>query len=382
MRPSSAPTDDLSPAALRAAFERTGGFTIGVEEELMLIDPRTLDLAPVIEQVLGALDGDARFRPELPAAQIEIITAPLRSVDAVVASLARAHADLVTAAAPWALVAGAGAHPFAATTGAMSTGERYQEIVAEYGWAAVRGLVFGLHVHVAVGGADRTLAVYNAARSYLPEIAALAGNTPFHAGDDTGLASVRPKIAEGFPRQGVPPVIPDWESYAELLAWGRRSGGIPDAKHLWWELRLHPVHGTLELRAPDMPSTLADTAAIAAVFQALVAWLAARHDAGERLAVVPEVRIDENRWRALRHGLDGELADLETGEPEPTRGRIARLLDEIAPAARELGAGAHLAGARDLLACNGAERQRAIAAERGLTGLVAWLVERFRAPVP
>lgn len=369
----------LGPSELRAAFDRSDGFTVGVEEELMLVDPATLDLAAVAPRVLEALAGDRRFRPELPAAQIEIVTEPAIAVRDVTGQLARAHADLLAATTPWALVAGAGAHPFASPVGAMSHGQRYREIVAEYGWAAVRGVVFGLHVHVAVGGADRTLAVYNAARSYLPEIAALAGNTPFHAGDDTGLASVRPKIAEGFPRQGVPPVIPDWEHFAELLAWGRRSGGIPDAKYLWWELRLHPLHGTLELRAPDMPSTLRDTAAITAVFQALVAWLAARHDAGEKLPAVADVRIDENRWRALRHGLAGELADLDTGEPEWTRERIARLLDELDPVAERLGAAAELRDARELLACNGAERQRAVAAERGLDGLVEWLVERFRA---
>lgn len=369
----------LSPSELRAAFDRSDGLTVGVEEELMLVDPATLDLAAMAPRVLEALAGDPRFRPELPAAQIEIVTEPAAAVCDVTAQLAGAHADLLAATTPWALVAGAGAHPFASPVGAMSPGQRYREIVAEYGWAAVRGVVFGLHVHVAVGGADRTLAVYNAARSYLPEIAALAGNTPFHAGDDTGLASVRPKIAEGFPRQGVPPVIPDWEHFAELLAWGRRSGGIPDAKYLWWELRLHPLHGTLELRAPDMPSTLRDTAAITAVFQSLVGWLAARHDAGEKLPAVADVRIDENRWRALRHGLAGELADLETGEPEWTRERIGRLLDELDPVAQRLGAAAELRDARELLACNGAERQRAVAAERGLEGLVEWLVERFRA---
>jgi len=374
-----APGSDLSPAGLRAAFDRTGECTVGVEEELMLIDPATLDLAPVTSRVLAALRGDPRFRPELPAAQLEIVTEPAPAVIGIVEQLARAHADLLSVTTPWALVAGAGAHPFSSPIGAMSPARRYQEIVAEYGWAAVRGMVFGLHVHVAVGGADRTLAVYNAARSYLPEIAALAGNTPFHDGRDTGLASVRPKLSEGFPRQGVPPVLPDWETYAELLAWGRRSGGIPDAKYLWWELRLHPTFGTLELRAPDMPSTLRDTAAITATFQALVAWLAARHDAGESLPTVADVRIEENRWRALRHGLAGELVDLDSGEPESTRGRIARLLDALGPTARRLGAAAQLRDARELLACNGAERQRAIAAERGLPGLVAWLVERFLA---
>jgi carboxylate-amine ligase len=376
---STADRSQVDATALRDAFDSVGGFTLGLEEELMLLDPGTLDLVPECARVLRALDGDLRFRPELPAAQLEIVTDPAESVPAALAQLTAAHATLHAAVAPGLRVAGAGAHPFASPVGVMSDGARYREIVEEYGWAAVRGMVFGLHVHVAVGGADRTLAVYNALRSYLPQIAALAGNAPFLGGADTGLASVRPKIAEGFPRQGIPPALATWDDYAELLRWGRATGAIPDAKHLWWELRLHPAYGTLELRAPDMPTTLADTGAVAAVIQSLAAWLAERYDAGEALAVAPDMRISENRWRALRHGLDGTLADLETGALRGTREAIAATLEELDGVAARLGCTDHLAHARTLLAHNGAEAQRAVAAEVGLHGLVGWLADRFEA---
>jgi carboxylate-amine ligase len=370
-------TSAPSAADLRASFERAGGFTVGLEEEVMVLDPRTLDLAPRAADLLARLPGDERFRPELPAAQLEILTAPAPHAVAAGGLLAAARADLRAAAGEDLRLAGSGTHPFAHPVGQMSDGERYELIVAEYGWAALRGLVFGLHVHVAVGGADRTLAVADALRSHLPEIAALAGNAPFLAGEDTGLASVRPKIAEAFPRQGVPPALGSWERYAELLAWGRRAGSVPDAGHLWWELRLHPEHGTIEVRAPDTPARAAHAAAIAALVQGLCAELAARFDAGEPLPVHDDVRIAENRWRALRHGLDGTLADLGTGEPEPTRERLARLLARVAPYAERLGSGPALAGARELLAQSGAERQRALAERHGVHGLVARLEREF-----
>ncbi len=345
----------------------------------MLLHPETHDLVPDCLRVLARLHGDTRFKPELPAAQLEIVTAPAPCVADAVGELRDAHATLRAAVGSELRVAGAGTHPFAAPVGVMSDGPRYQEIVAEYGWAAVRGMAFGLHVHVAVGGADRTLAVYNALRSYLPQLAALAGNAPYLAGADTGLASVRPKLAEAFPRQGIPPALATWDDYAELLRWGRATGAIPDAKHLWWELRLHPVYGTIELRAPDMPSTLADTGAIAAVTQSLAAWLAARFDAGEALEVAPDMRIAENRWRALRHGLGGTLADLRTGELTGSRETIAATLDELDGVGADLGCTAELTAARLLLARNGTEAQRAVAAEAGLHGLVGWLADRFDA---
>ena len=155
-----------------------------------------------------------------------------------------------------------------------------------------------------LGGADRTLAVYNALRSHLPELAALAANAPFHAGRDTGLASIRPTIAVGLQRQGVPPAIPSWEWFADALSWGERSDTVPDARRWWFELRLHATYGTLELRAPDAQSSVDDVHGVAAFAFALIHSLAARYDAGEPLPVHDAWRIDENRWAAMRDGVD------------------------------------------------------------------------------
>ncbi|HST42665.1 MAG TPA: YbdK family carboxylate-amine ligase [Conexibacter sp.] len=370
------------PAAddLRRRFDAAGGMTVGVEEELMLLAPETLELAPAAGELLRRLGGDTRFKPELPAAQLEIATTPAASVADAVAQLAAARRDLAAAADGLALPAVAGVHPSSAAEGALNSGGRYDALHAEYGPIARRQLVAGLQVHVAVGGAARTLAVYNALRTHLPELAALAANAPFHAGRDSGLASVRPTICELLPRQGVPPRLESWEQFAAELRWGARAGMVPEPRMWWWELRPHPAFGTLELRVPDAQTTVGEAAGVIAFAQALVATLAERHDAGEPLPDAPTWRIEENRWSALRHGLDGTLADLDSGERVPTRDRLSALVDAVAPAAERLGCAEALGATRAAIAANGAIRQREVARERGgVEGVVRWLTERFTA---
>ncbi len=365
---------------LRAVFDAPSELTVGLEEEVMLLDPETLDLAPRAAEVLAALGDDTRFKAELPAAQLEILTPPLARVREAVEVLAAGRRRLGEVAGPGLVRAGAaGVHPFAAARGVLHGGERYDGIRAEYGPVAERQLVGGLQVHVAVRPADRALAVYNALRSYLPELAALAANAPFYEGADSGLASVRPLVSGMLPRQGVPPAIPSWETWVEALRWGAAAGGVPEARRWWWELRPHPAYGTLEVRVPDAQVTVADAAAVAALIHALVGRLAARYDAGEELAVAPSWRIAENRWSACRHGLSGRLADLATGDPVSTRDRLRSLLEELEPAAGALGCASELREAGRLVEDGGAERQRAVAAERGIRGLTEWLAESFLA---
>jgi glutamate---cysteine ligase / carboxylate-amine ligase len=366
-----------TPAELRATFDAVQPFTVGIEEEVMLLDPCTLDLVPRAEAVLARLDGDDRFTRELPAAQVEIATTPAAGAPDALAQLAAARATLLQACTGVARPAAAGVHPFAAPEGELNAGNRYDAIQEAYGPVARRQLVASLQVHVAVGGAERTLAVHDALRSFLPELAALAANGAFHDGRDSGLASARPLVCGLLPRQGVPPALGSWERMAAELRWGAEAGALAEPRLWWWELRPHPVYGTLELRVPDAQTTLADAAGVVVVAQALVAWLAQRFDAGERLPTAPRWRIEENRFAALRHGLDGELADLEHGTRAPARERLRALLDELAPVAERLGAGALLPQARALAERNGAIRQREVAAERDVRGLVAWQAERY-----
>lgn len=370
---------ELTADALRAPFEVPSALTVGIEEELMILDAHSLDLAPRAPDILAATGGDPRFKPELPAAQVEIAVPPAATVGKAVTALAQARADLARVAAPDCRLAAAGAHPFAAPEGVVHPAPRYEALEAEFGAVVRHQLLFGQHVHVAVRPSGRALAVYNAMRSYLPHLAALAANAPFYAGRDTGLQSVRPKIADILPRQGVPPEVPSWEALADFLRWGRASGTVQHPGQWWFELRLHPAYGTVEVRVPDAQSTVAEAGAVAAVVHALVARLAERHDAGEELPVDATWRIAENRWAACRHGLDAQLADLRTGEARPARERLHALIDEIEPAGERLGCAAELAAARRMLDRNGAMRQRTVAAERGVHGLAEWLAERFLA---
>jgi carboxylate-amine ligase len=346
--------------------------TVGLEEELMLLDPETLDLAPCAADVLARLDGDGRFMPELPAAQLEIVVPPAVTVAEGARGLVAARADLARAAEGLARPAGAGVHPFAVGVGAITAGARYEALLEELGPVMRRQLVFGLHVHVAVGGADRVLPVYNALREELPAIAALAAGAPFYEGADTALASVRPELSGLLPRQGVPPELSSWAAFANTLGWpGHR---FADARW-WWEARPHPVHGTLEVRVADTQATVADTAAIGAVVHALVATLADRHDAGDLPAPAPTWRIAENRWSACRHGVRGVWTDPRSTAKRPTAEHLVELLDAIAPAALRLGCEAELTGARDLVERPRAESARA----RGPYGMAADVADRFLA---
>jgi carboxylate-amine ligase len=346
----------------------------------MLLDPETLELAaraPELLATLGERPAPGPFKLELPASQLESITPPRRSVPEAIADLAAARRELLAASNGSIRPAAAGAHPFSAPAGALNRGPRYDRTAAEYGWVARRQLVCALQVHVAVGGAERTLAVYNALREELPVLAALAANAPLHGGGDTGLASVRPAISGLLPRQGIPPAFESWDELAAGLSWGAAAGAIPEPGFWWWELRPHPAYGTLELRVPDAQTTIAEAEAVAAFAHALVVDLAERHDAGEHRAAAPSWRIEENRWSACRHGVEGSLADLDSGEPRPTREQLEALFERLAPVAERIGADAGLEDARRLARRNGALSQRAIAAERGPHAVAGWLADRF-----
>lgn len=343
----------------------------------MLLDPETFELVHRAPEVLAMVEGDRRIKLELPASQLEIVTLPSGTVAEVAAALLAARRTLAAAADGQVAFAAAGAHPFSSGVGVLNHGPRYDAIIEQYGCLAERELVCALQVHVSVRNSERALSVYNAARSYLPCLAALASNAPLYEGADTGLASVRPKLSALLPRQGVPPPIESWEHYAEILSWGASSGAFLDPARWWWELRLHPVFGTLEFRVPDGQSSVADAAAIAAVTQALVTWLGARHDAGERMRPDPSWRIEENCWSACRDGVQGEMADLRTGRQRTTRESLLELLDVLEPFAGELGASAELGHARRLAEVNGAMAQRRVAREGGPRGVARWLSERF-----
>ena len=264
----------LDEAAIRAAFDRTEPLTIGLEEEVLLLDPGSLLPIPAADDVVAAAGNPSRIKRELPACQVELVTAVHEDAASAIEDLRRARGELLAICDGEVAAAAAAVHPNAAAEAITALGGRHGEIEATYGMVARRQLVGALQVHVAVGSADRTLRVYNALRSHLPLLAALAASAPFHEGRDTGLASVRPLIAGQLPRQGVPPLLESWAAFADDLSWGARSGVVSEPRRWWWELRPHVVHGTIEVRVPDVQADPLAMTAIVTTVHALVAHLA------------------------------------------------------------------------------------------------------------
>ena len=370
----------LDAAGLRELFDRPSDLTFGIEEETMALDPETLDLAPRARELLAGLGEETAYKLELPASQIEIVTPPCPSVAEAVEDLAAARGRLVRGLAGSALVMAAGVHPFAAPEGELHDWGRYERVAREYAPVSRRQLVCGLHVHVGLSGAERALAVYNAARSWLPELAALGANAPLFGGRDSGMASVWPLISGLLPRQGVPPAYASWEELAGDLRWGASAGRLDRLLGWWWELRLHAELGTIELRVPDAQSTVSDVGAVAAVGASLLVWLGERFDADDLAPPDPAWRIAENRWSAARDGVDGTLLDLGSGLARPTRERLGELLDLLTPTAERIGAASQLADARGLVERNGAYRQRELVAEGDARSVVAELSRCFAEP--
>jgi carboxylate-amine ligase len=377
---------DLSAAALRARFDEAAPMTLGLEEEVMLVDAETLAAAPRAHEIIAELGDESRFKPELAACQVELVTTPCTTAGEAIAQLARGRRDLAEACAGRVRPISVGVHPFAPPLGEISPEDTYAHMTEYFGPIARLEQIAALQVHVALGSAERALAVYNALRSFLPDLAAIAANAPFFMGRDSELASVRPPIVQELKRQGVPPPLASWEEYADHLEWGARSGALPSPGQWWYELRPNVLYGTLEIRVPDAQATVEHGAAIAALGHSLVAWLAERADAGHLPAPAPSWRIAENGWSATRHGVEGFMADLETGAREPTRERLLDLITTLEPYAESLGCAAELAGARELVNVNGAMRQRTAAGPDGdAKAATQWLADVFvpdRAPEP
>ncbi len=349
--------------------------TIGAEEELLLVD-RDGGLAPVAAQIKSALADDRRFALEFRAAQIETVSPVCVTAVDLERELVAARSAIADAALDDARPVAVPLHPLAPGPAAITARERYATIAAEAPFAARELETCGMHVHVGLRGADRSLAVYNAVRSYLPVLAALSASSPYYRGEDAGVASVRTRVNATLPRSGVPPAFARWEDFVDFVRWGAHGGVIPDPSFHWYDARLNIACGTIEVRVFDVQADTASAAALAALTQALVSRLAERHDRGESLPVHPRHRIQESLALATRDGTSGRLPDLETGALIPTVELVGRLLDEVATAADGLGSSVMLDRVHGLAAVCGAERQRLVVTSRGLQELIPWLVEQ------
>jgi carboxylate-amine ligase len=328
-------------------------YTIGVEEELMIVDPESFGLVPEIERVLAAVPSEleGQVKPELLQPVLEIATKPCADVAEAgreLAALRRAVAgigdDLGFA------VAASGTHPFARWEEQLVVERpRYQELAEELGMIARRELIFGTHVHVAIEGADRAIYVADGIRLFIPLLLALSANSPFWRGWPTGLASARTPVFRPFPRCGVPPHYGDWETYCERVELMMRAGAIEDYTFMWWDVRPHPNLGTVETRIFDQQTRLEHTVALAALTASLAHAFSAQFDAGRPSVDFPIELIDDNKMRAALRGLEGELIDFLHRKRVAAPEMALALLGELGEDAAAMGCEAELEGVRDLV---------------------------------
>jgi carboxylate-amine ligase len=357
-------------------------FTLGVEEELQLVNAESYELTSRYEEVFGeAQHADERIRPELLQSTVEVATEPVRTVAEAIAEadeLRRRARD--EAEARGVRVLSAGTHPFSRYEHQEVTDKpRYADLMEALQWAVERQLIFGLHVHVGLSSANEAIAIANALRTWLPELLAASANSPFWRGRDTGLASTRSKVFDTMPRSGLPPAFASFEEFELLVDRGVRSGSFEDYTFIWWDLRPHPRLGTIEIRICDAQTRLESVAALVALTQSLVATLAERYERDGTLEIQPVTLVAENKWRAARSGLEATLVDLTRDEERPAREAVLELAELAAPAAKRLGCSDELDLVENLLARgDGASEQRAVAEANGggLLAVAQWLAER------
>jgi glutamate---cysteine ligase / carboxylate-amine ligase len=350
------------------AFGSSEPFTLGIEEELLLVDPETRRLAPVAADVLNGMDAHERAAShEVYAASIELRSPPrLDAEDA-----AREVAGLRAAAREaGATLMGAGVHPAAELGDAkLVENERYRLVGGSMRGLMQRTPECALHVHVGIPDAETAIRVFNGMRSHLPLLLALSANSPFWFGRDSGLASSRFALVRSYPRRVVPRPFRDLDDYADTISAIAAAGDLSDYTYVWWDVRLHPRLGTVELRELDAQARLADAGALAALIQALAGYEAEHPREPEHSEA-----IAESSFRASRDGIEATL--LDGGELRPVREVAKRAIDRVATVARDLGGEQALGGLERMLDDGGgAARQRAAFAAGGIDAVLERLVD-------
>jgi carboxylate-amine ligase len=352
-------------SVLDHAFGQSDPYTLGVEEEFMLLDGETFDLVQHIDTVLAAVAGhelEPRINSELMQSVLEVATPVCHTPAEVQRQLLRIRGYVGDVAREQGLrVGSAGTHPFSLFERQRITAkDRYRALVDQMQYIARRELIFGMHVHVAVDDAEKAIRVVNGLITHLPELVALSASSPFWRGEPTGLHSSRHMVFAAFPRSGPPPRFRDYADYAQVVNQLEKTGCIQDYTHIWWDIRLHPRLGTIEIRICDAVTRLDDVVAITAYCQALVKHYAEQVDRGEEIPSYHRILTTENKWLAARYGLTAPVMDLHTGRRNrvPVATLLRRTLKVVAPHARELGSEEELATVEEILRRgNGADRQ-------------------------
>jgi carboxylate-amine ligase len=346
----------------REAFATATDLTVGLEEEFALCDPGTLDLVPRFEELRdAAATSDPLLHEaiagELISSELEIVSGRGRDVHDAIARQRGARRRLFALAAARGVALGAtGTHPFADYRAQRNIDTKhYRRVVDGLGYVARRNNTFSLHVHVGVRGADRAVAVCDRLRPVLPLLLAISANSPFVDDRDTGLHSARSvTFTRTFPRCGVPDAFGSWGAYADYVDLLVRVNSIVEGTQLWWSVRPHLTYGTVEVRICDAQTTAPESDALAALVVACVAQAARDVDEGVPFVDPAGRFVEENLWRAMRHGLDGDLIDLDAGVEFPAAAAAERLARWTEPVRAELGLDVAV---RER---NGAQRQLAI----------------------
>jgi carboxylate-amine ligase len=373
-------------------FRSSERASLGVEWELQLIDPETRELASGAVEILEELrpegaDEHPKAKHELLQSTVEIITGICSTVAEAKADLAGTLAEVVASAERHGRgVMCAGSHPFTRwDSQEISPKERYVQLVERMQWLARRLQIFGVHVHVGVRSAEKVIPIVNALAQYLPYFLALSASSPYWAGCDTGLASARTKVFEAMPTGGLPHQLADWAEFEEYMETLIRAGAIESVREVWWDVRPHPDFGTVELRVCDGLPTLDEIGAVAALTQCLVDQFDTQLDRGYTLPTPTEWVVRENKWRAVRYGLDAQIVVDDRGTLQPVREALTDLVEELMPTAKRLECETEL---RDVLRVIEAgasyQRQRAVAQQHGgeLAPVVDSLLAELRDGLP
>ena len=357
------------------AFGATAPFTLGIEEELFLVDPVSgaqINASGAVTERLGSVAGEVAR--ELHACQVELITPVSTTVGGAVATLASMREALLATGTG---LIGSGTHPQAPVGSAEITDKERYERIRELLGDAVLTPVGGLHVHVGMADADSAVRAFNGLREELPLLLALSANSPYRHGRETGLASAREVTLRGWPRSGVPRALSSFADFEQLSALMARAAGVADYTWFWWKLRPHPRLGTVEVRCLDVQAGLRDTATLAA----LVHCLGRHHAEHEVRDPSPPELIEEGLHRAARYGTSAQLPGRD-GALRPLRAVLDEALARCEPHAAELDCRPQLAGLEELLdAGGGAGRQRAVCEVAGMQSLLRALAGQAGDPV-
>ncbi|MBA2287135.1 MAG: carboxylate-amine ligase [Ktedonobacteraceae bacterium] len=368
----------------------TDGFTIGIEEEFQMVARETGQLAPCIETIMekGVPQFGEQIKPEMLQSTVEIISNVCPNIAAARLEMTDLRVRLARLVSEEGLaLISAGTHPGAHWYEQVRTDhERYVELEEEFQDVGRSILIFGLHVHVGIESHEIAISLMNQLRTWLPHLLALSSNSPFWGDRMTGLKSYRTVVWKRFPRSGLPEVFPSWEDFDRYVQSLVATGCIDNGKKIWWDIRPHPFFSTIEFRIFDMPSTLDDTIALAALCQALVAKLTWLYKHGMEAHVLPRDYVDENKWRAMRYGLDAEVIDFVNHRRLSMRDSINEMLDFVDDVLDDLGTRREINYLRILLddpRGTGADRQMAVWREtHDLRAVIDYLTARTMEGIP